>query len=188
MPSGGRILCGLCADDRCVLVAGLDESRQLHLLAARPGQDRGSQDRAAAGQERSGGARAAALRETPSSAMPAASASDAAGGYGGFGGSYGGGLGVGGGPSTSFDRFDATRDVSDAALARLPHAVDILKLDGSGESHSPSKEASSKGDGGGQWGGSSLAGYASVASKRVGSARAGRRAQQPSGAPPVNLQ
>jgi hypothetical protein len=37
MPSGGRILCGLCTDGRRVLVAGLDEERQLHLLAARPG-------------------------------------------------------------------------------------------------------------------------------------------------------
>ena len=36
MPSGGRILCGLCADERRVLVAGLDEDGQLHLLAARP--------------------------------------------------------------------------------------------------------------------------------------------------------
>ena len=36
MPSAGRILCGLCADQRRVLVAGLDEDRQLHLLAARP--------------------------------------------------------------------------------------------------------------------------------------------------------
>ena len=37
MPADGQILCGLCTDGRRVLVAGVDEDRQLHLLAARGG-------------------------------------------------------------------------------------------------------------------------------------------------------
>lgn len=111
MPSGGRLLCGICADERRVLVAGLDEERQLHLLAARPNADDGA--------SRPGSARRPAAVDAPPSVpfsvpSPGRSPTRSAGSMPSPVRSFGAASAGGGGA---------------AAVAPLSHAVDLLRLD-----------------------------------------------------------
>ena len=165
MPSAGRILCGLCSDGRRVLVAGVDEDRQLHLLAARGG---GSRD----------GASGAAARERDAGL----------GGLSGGGSSFGGSGGIFGG-SGAFDFGGMSGGARGGALASADSNVDalgsrvqnVLTLEdpasptrGAGGTFGPSDCALDLSD---DAGGLNLGGLSRSASgRRVGSARAGRRA------------
>ena len=197
MPSGGRLLCGICADERRVLVAGLDEDRQLFLLAARPSSLMGGES-SSADSEREGRGRPSGLTCAGRSgdgesggARGIAPSASTGGGSLGLGMSSRDGRGAGGVTSgatkgcTSSSRGRGVDGASPsrpsaasvaAGLLSLPQATaDILILD-------PARDVSAGGD---------VAGLEHVVQpgcRRPGSARAGRRALPPTPTPPVQLE
>ena len=128
MPSGGRLLCGICADERRVLVAGLDEDRQLHLLAARPSAEEGGRP----GSARRGGD---ASTSVPSPMHSPASVSSPPR----FLSSQTSTLEKAAGRTSA-----GTGTAALPSMSSLSHGVDILRLDGSDEASRPTSRGTAR--------------------------------------------